>query len=146
MMMIEEPPLVAPPLEDRLDLHRFQPREVAALLNDYLEAAATAGYREVLIIHGKGRGVLKHRVQTLLARHPLTTRFRDAPPELGGWGATVVTLATATQQSATGFSALQPRTLGTGSQGGLRWSRPARLLLGFLLGLLGAVLLLQLIR
>jgi DNA-nicking Smr family endonuclease len=31
-------------------------------------------------------------VQRLLAGHPLVLRFFDAPPERGGWGATVVVL------------------------------------------------------
>lgn len=146
MMMIKPPDPVAPPLEDQLDLHRFQPREVAALVTDYLEGAAAAGYREVLIIHGKGRGVLKRRVQTLLARHPLATHFRDAPPELGGWGATLVTLATATEQSAARLRSSNPSAPGTDSQRGLHWSRAARLFLGLLLGLVGTLLLLQCIR
>jgi dsDNA-specific endonuclease/ATPase MutS2 len=29
----------------------------------------------------------------LLARHPLVERYADAPPDRGGWGATVVWLA-----------------------------------------------------
>lgn len=146
MMMIEKPALVAPPLEDRLDLHRFQPRQAATLVDDYLRAAAAAGYGEVLIIHGKGRGVLKRRVQALLTRHPLATCFRDAPPELGGWGATLVVLATSSEQPAATLCESAPSTRGAEPQGGPRWSRPARFLLGLLLGLTGTVLLLHFIR
>ena len=144
MMMIEKPALVAPPLEDRLDLHQFQPRQAAALVDDYLRAAAAAGYSEVLIIHGKGRGVLKHRVQGLLTRHPLAACFRDAPPELGGWGATLVVLATSSEQPTAAESA--PSTRGAEPQGTPRWSHPARFLLGLLLGLAATALLLHFIR
>jgi len=57
-----------------------------------LEAALEAGYREVRLIHGRGKGVQRARVQKLLARDPRVERFADAPPGRGGWGATVVWL------------------------------------------------------
>lgn len=78
------------PIEDSLDLHTFRPAEVKDLLDDYLEAAWAKGYREVLIIHGKGTGVLRRRVEAILSRHPLVLSIREAEPERGGWGATVV--------------------------------------------------------
>ena len=79
-------------MEDSLDLHTFQPGEVRELLDDYLEAAFTKGFREVLIIHGKGQGVLRRRVRGILGAHPKVADFRDAEPGRGGWGATVVDL------------------------------------------------------
>ena len=45
------------------------------------------------LVHGRGRGVQRAVVQTLLPRLPGVVAFRDAPPERGGWGATMVTLA-----------------------------------------------------
>lgn len=80
------------PIEGVLDLHAFAPREVAPLVADYLEAAAREGLREVRLIHGKGRGVQRELVRRLLEAHPLVARFADAPPEAGGWGATLVWL------------------------------------------------------
>ena len=44
------------------------------------------------LIHGRGKGVQRARVQTVLAAHPLVGAFRDAPPERGGLGATLVWL------------------------------------------------------
>lgn len=62
------------------------------VVDDYLRAAQARGFREVRLIHGRGVGVQRAIVQSLLREHPLVAAFADAPPERGGWGATVVTL------------------------------------------------------
>lgn len=80
------------PIEDSLDLHAFAPDEIPAVVDEYLRAAHRRRLLEVRLIHGRGRGVQRARVQSLLAAHPLVARFFDAPPERGGWGATVVVL------------------------------------------------------
>jgi len=80
------------PIEDNLDLHTFQPRDIPDLLEDYLFECLKAGLYSVRIIHGKGKGVQKRRVQGLLQNNPLVSAFKDAPPEAGGWGATLVEL------------------------------------------------------
>ncbi|MBW1697830.1 MAG: Smr/MutS family protein [Deltaproteobacteria bacterium] len=80
------------PITDVLDLHTFQPKEISSLLDDYLSECVKAGIPSVRIIHGKGQGILKKRVQGVLKTHPLVESFRDAPPEAGGWGATIVQL------------------------------------------------------
>jgi DNA-nicking Smr family endonuclease len=81
------------PIGDSLDLHAFAPRDVPAVVEEYLRAARAAGFAEVRLIHGRGRGVQRARVQALLARLPGVVRAFEAPPERGGWGATVVVLA-----------------------------------------------------
>lgn len=83
---------VALPIEDHLDLHPFRPRDVRDVVTSYLEAACEAGFHEVRLIHGRGIGVQRESVRALLARHPNVLEFADAPPERGGWGATVVRL------------------------------------------------------
>jgi dsDNA-specific endonuclease/ATPase MutS2 len=65
---------------------------VPGVIDDYLEAAHARGFTEVRLIHGRGRGVQRAIVQSLLARHPRVAAYRDAPPERGGWGATIVAL------------------------------------------------------
>jgi hypothetical protein len=80
------------PVEDSLDLHPFPPRDVPDVVDAYLEAAVEKGFAEVRLIHGRGIGVQRDRVQKLLARHPLVAGFHDAPPERGGWGATIAYL------------------------------------------------------
>jgi DNA-nicking Smr family endonuclease len=78
------------PIEETLDLHTFAPRDVPGVVNDYLEECARRGLREVRLIHGRGTGTQRAIVQMLLACHPLVEEFADAPPDRGGWGATVV--------------------------------------------------------
>ena len=86
-----EAPVVLP-VEEHLDLHAFSPRDVRDVVGSYLEAAWEAGFQEVRLIHGRGIGVQRESVRSLLARHPHVLSFADAPPERGGWGATVVRL------------------------------------------------------
>ena len=86
------PEPVTVPIEDALDLHPFQPRDVIDVVDDYLEAAREAGFTVVRLIHGRGIGVQRRRVQQVLAASPLVERFADATPERGGWGATIVIL------------------------------------------------------
>ena len=80
------------PITDVLDLHSFLPREVPDVVRDYLDAAYERGLRAVRIIHGRGAGVQRQTVRTLLSRDPRVEAFGDAPPEAGGWGATWVKL------------------------------------------------------
>ncbi len=80
------------PITDVLDLHSFRPAEVADVVRDYLDAAWDKGLRALRIIHGRGIGVQRQTVRTLLSRDPRVEAFGDAPPEAGGWGATWVRL------------------------------------------------------
>ncbi len=80
------------PIEDILDLHTFKPKEVPDLLVDYFYACIDAGIYSVRIVHGKGRGILKKRVQELLKKNPLVESYKNAPLEAGGLGATLVEL------------------------------------------------------
>lgn len=80
------------PVEDALDLHAFAPRDVPAVVRDYLDAALARGFMEVRLIHGRGTGVQRDRVRAVLAEHPDVVAFADAPPARGHWGATIVRL------------------------------------------------------
>ena len=77
---------------DVLDLHSFQPREVASVVREYLDAACERGFGSLRIIHGRGVGVQRQTVRAILGRDPRVAAFGDAPPEAGGWGATWVEL------------------------------------------------------
>ena len=83
---------VVVPIEDHLDLHPFQPKEIASVVEEYLEECQRAGFSEVRLIHGKGIGVQRNVVRSVLSKHPAVEAYHDAPAEAGGWGATVVVL------------------------------------------------------
>jgi DNA-nicking Smr family endonuclease len=85
-----EPVIV--PIDGTLDLHTFNPKELPSLLTEYLSACREKGITHVRIIHGKGKGVQRARVQSLLKKNALVKQFRTAPEEAGGWGATLVAL------------------------------------------------------
>jgi DNA-nicking Smr family endonuclease len=76
------------PIEDSLDLHPFPPREIPGLVQEYLYQAVQRGFREVRLIHGKGIGVQRRMVHSILADHPHVVAFRDAADR----GSTTVTL------------------------------------------------------
>jgi hypothetical protein len=80
------------PIEDWIDLHPFPPRDITGVVTDYLEAAHAKGFREVRLIHGRGIGVQRERVRSALAQSPFVEEYHDAPPERGGWGATIASL------------------------------------------------------
>ena len=87
-----EDELVRLPITDVLDLHTCPPRDVAGVVEAYLEEAHRLGLRALRIIHGKGIGAQRATVRAVLARLPFVAHFCDAPLEAGGWGATVITL------------------------------------------------------
>ncbi len=76
------------PIEDSIDLHTFQPKEVHIVVEEYLYQVAQRGLREVRIIHGKGVGVQREIVHSILRKHPDVKEFHDLPDR----GSTVVTL------------------------------------------------------
>jgi dsDNA-specific endonuclease/ATPase MutS2 len=86
----DEPGLV--PIEDSIDLHGFQPRDIPSVVEEYTRAAAEHGFGEVRLIHGRGTGFQRQRVRQVLAACPWVERFADAPATRGGWGATLVWL------------------------------------------------------
>ena len=80
------------PIEERIDLHTFHPKDIPGLLCEYFSACIDAGITSVRVIHGKGTGVLKMNVIKVLKNNPLVVCFREASPDSGGWGATQVKL------------------------------------------------------
>ncbi len=80
------------PITDVFDLHTFAPRDVPAVVEEYLIEARRLGFTALRIIHGRGIGVQREIVRGVLARTPFVVRFGDAPAEAGGRGATMVDL------------------------------------------------------
>jgi dsDNA-specific endonuclease/ATPase MutS2 len=86
----EEP--VRIPITDVFDLHSVPPRDVEPIVEEYLEEARRIGLKALRIIHGRGIGVQREIVRSILARTSFVKSYGDAPAEAGGWGATLVTL------------------------------------------------------
>ena len=92
--MNPESPIAAPhvvPIEREIDLHAFAPRDMASVVEEFIEAAANAGLTEVRLIHGRGRGVQRAIVQSVLDRHPRVIEFWD--DTASHLGATIAKLA-----------------------------------------------------
>jgi dsDNA-specific endonuclease/ATPase MutS2 len=79
-------------ITDVFDLHTIPPRDVKRVVEEYLLLAREKGFKVVRIIHGKGIGVQREMVRTILARTDFVLDWTDAPPEAGGIGATIVRL------------------------------------------------------
>ena len=77
-------------ITDVFDLHTIPPRDVKAVVEEYLRLAHEKGFKAVRIIHGKGIGVQREMVRAILARTPFVFDWTDAPPGGGGLGATIV--------------------------------------------------------
>jgi len=90
--MDPEPDPIRIPITDVFDLHTVPPRDVKAVVEEYLAEAHRLGFRALRIVHGRGIGVQRELVRSVLARTGFVAGFRDAPAEAGGWGATIVDL------------------------------------------------------
>jgi len=84
-------------ITDVFDLHTIPPRDVKRVVEEYLRLAHEKGFRSVRIIHGKGIGVQREMVRSILARTAFVAGWTDAPPDAGGLGATIVRLTTSSQ-------------------------------------------------
>lgn len=80
------------PIEDSIDLHPFRPKEIRDVAEEYLIAARQRGFRQVRLIHGRGQGVQREIIRSLLSSLDFVREFHDAEASGGGWGATVVYL------------------------------------------------------
>ncbi len=77
---------------DELDLHGFFPEQIPDIVQAFIENALDLRLPRLRIIHGKGKSKLKYMVRKELEAISAVADFFDAPPELGGWGATIVLL------------------------------------------------------
>lgn len=89
-MTMEEDDPIEIPIEDHLDLHPFRPNETRDVARDYLLAARERGFTQVRLIHGRGAGVQRAIIRSLLSTLDFVESFQDADAPGGGWGATIV--------------------------------------------------------
>ena len=80
------------PITDTLDLHPFQPAEIRDVASEYLREARALGFTQVRLIHGRGIGIQRERIRSLLSELDFVSDYHDADHSGGGWGATVVLL------------------------------------------------------
>ena len=92
MRGVEDDQPVAIPITDTLDLHPFQPSEIKDVADEYLREAHARGFRQVRLIHGRGIGVQRERIRSLLQTLEFVEAYHDADGSGGGWGATIVLL------------------------------------------------------
>jgi len=85
------------PITDTLDLHPFRPEEIKDVAREYLLEAHARGFRQVRLIHGRGIGVQRERIRSLLATLEFVDAYQDADGSGGGWGATIVLLKNGAQ-------------------------------------------------
>lgn len=79
------------PIDGELDLHLFKPQDLGELIPDYIEECLKKDITSIRIIHGKGKGVLRRTVHSLLDRNPHVVSYSLAS-DRSGWGATIVEL------------------------------------------------------
>jgi len=75
-----------------LDLHGQRGEEAVENLDKFISDALINGYEELHVYHGIGTGKLAYAVREFLKIHPSVESFGDAPPNRGGFGATIVKL------------------------------------------------------
>ena len=83
------------PIDRRLDLHGLTAARAESRLAQFIERAARDGCRCVLVITGKGAGILRGHVPDWLKRQPLSPHIlalAEARPHDGGSGALYVLL------------------------------------------------------
>jgi len=86
-----EPEIIDYPIDGTIDLHTFRPEDVKEVVSDYIDECLDAEIPQIRIIHGKGKGVLRNMVHSVLDRHPAVISYRHDSSR-GSWGATVATL------------------------------------------------------
>ena len=90
------------PIDGTLDLHQFSPRETREAVQEYIRVCLERGILQIRIVHGKGIGVQREIVRSMLKAHPSVISFRHEGGSGGGWGATVVDLRAGTGGDADG--------------------------------------------
>jgi DNA-nicking Smr family endonuclease len=87
---MNDPP-VHIPIDGVIDLHTFAPKDASSVVDEYINCCYQKGILEVKIIHGKGKGILRRTVESVLKSHPLVLSFKR-DPGTSNWGATIVLL------------------------------------------------------
>jgi DNA mismatch repair protein MutS2 len=77
---------------NEIDLHGMKVSEAIFHVDDFLKDCHKNNEKEVWIIHGKGKGILREAISSHLSKHPLVARFSTADQYHGAEGAVRVIL------------------------------------------------------
>ena len=88
--MIDDP--IEYPIDGTLDLHQFAPEDTKDVVEEYIQACLEKKIYSIRIVHGKGIGVKREIVLSVLENHPHVAQYRHEGGSGGSWGATVVDL------------------------------------------------------
>jgi len=80
------------PVDGTLDLHQFRAEETKEVVEEYIKVCIEKNIYSIRIVHGKGKGVKRRIVESVLSKHPHVARHRHEGGSGGSWGATVVDL------------------------------------------------------
>ena len=80
------------PIDGTLDLHQFAAEETKDVVEEFIRTCLEKKIYAIRIVHGKGKGVKRRIVESLLAEHPKVERFYQESGSGGSWGAAVVNL------------------------------------------------------
>jgi len=89
---ISQEEIIEVPIEDVLNLHIYNPKDIRELLVEYISEASKKGFASVRIIHGKGHGVLRRITRSVCKKHALVDFWKTPDGCRGDWGSTIVYL------------------------------------------------------
>lgn len=76
----------------QIDLRGERTEDALVMVESYLDEAVLLGVKDLKILHGKGNGILRQRIRSLLSKIHEVEKFKDEENEFGGTGITLVTL------------------------------------------------------
>jgi len=79
-------------VKTEIDLRGMNLEEAMSEVDNFLDRSVMSGLTSVTVIHGKGTGVLRNGIQTMLRKHPHVKSFRSGRFGEGENGVTVVEL------------------------------------------------------
>lgn len=77
-------------VDAKIDLHGMYADQAIMALSQFLSESHKKGYKKLLVVHGKGSGVLRNAVWGFIEDHYLVNDFQVATGKMGGEGALLV--------------------------------------------------------
>ena len=84
--------------ERKIDLHGYRSFEIKPILEEFIDQAHNSRLLTIVIIHGKGEGILKTETINILNKNKKILRHEPSIGEEGGFGATTAELKYSNQK------------------------------------------------